>query len=265
MALTAGTLSINSVQSTTDSLVATAATGGTGPYTQQWNRSTTTGFTPGAGTVIAGATGLTLNDSGLIPNTNYFYKVVYTDTGAGNATITSAQLPVSTTAQGFNQNQFAQSVGLGMADQKFNFNTEPVMIDASQTAPLYAGSAVKILPGSGSGANTIPKVVGCTANSDSVFGFIYFDAKTVSFMGSQVAFPANNLAEIASAGNVIYLYATGPITQGSRVTLDITTQGGVTAYVASSGGSIVGWAYDGAAVGGQLIRIKLLCPSFAVA
>jgi hypothetical protein len=37
-------------------LVAPAASGGTAPYTYQWYSSTTFGFTPGAGNIVAGAT-----------------------------------------------------------------------------------------------------------------------------------------------------------------------------------------------------------------
>src|SRR6185312_7824244 len=96
MSLAVGPITQNSVADTTASLTCAAATGGVGPYTYQYYKSTTTGFSPGAGNIISGATALTLSDSGLIPNTTYYYKVVVTDTGNSNATATSAQLAVVT-------------------------------------------------------------------------------------------------------------------------------------------------------------------------
>lgn len=252
--LTAGVLSQVSVSSTSDSLSSTAASGGTGPYTQQWYRSTTSGFTPGGGNIISGATALTLNDSGLIPNTTYYYKVVYTDTGHSNDTVTSSQLAVVTAAPVLSQNQFAQAPYLGMIDLRFDYNTVSVQIDASQVGALYAGSAVKIVDS----ADGVPKVVGCSANSDEVLGFINFDIKTVQFL-------AGSPAEISQAGNVMYLYSTGAISRGVQVQLDLTTNGGVAQISGSSGADIVGWAYDKASAAGQLIRVKLSVPSFAKA
>jgi len=98
MSLTAGTLSLISVGNTSDSLLATAATGGTGPYTYQWYRSTASGFTPGPSNLLLGATSLALTDTGLVPGTQYYYSMIATDTGAGNATVTYAQLAVATPA-----------------------------------------------------------------------------------------------------------------------------------------------------------------------
>lgn len=255
MSVTAGALSQVSVTSTTASLLSAAATAGTGPYTYQWYRSVTSGFSPGAGNLIAGATALTLNDSGLTPNTKYFYEVVATDTGAGNATANSAQLAVTTAATTLNPNQFAQTPIVGMIDLRFDYNTVSVQIDVAQATPLYSGMAVKITQTSLSG---VPMVVGCAANSDEVFGFINFDIKTIQFV-------AGSMAEISQAGNVIYLYSTGAIARGAQVTLDLSTGGGVAQAVGSSGAKIVGWAYDGAAAAGVLIRVKLNAPSFLVA
>src|SRR5689334_17580008 len=139
MTLTAGTLSQVSVGSTTASLAATAATGGTGPYTYQWYRSTTTGFTPGGGNIISGATALTLSDSGLIPGTQYYYKVVATDTGDSNTTVTYTQLAVTTAGPALSQNQFAQTPLLGQIDLRFPYNSVSVQVDSSQSTPLVFG------------------------------------------------------------------------------------------------------------------------------
>lgn len=254
MAITAGTLSQVSVSSNSDSLLATAATGGTAPYSYQLYRSTVTGFTPGGGNIIAGATSLSYMDSGLIPNTVYFYKMVATDAAA--ATVTYTQLAVTTSASSLSQNQFQQSVILGKVDLPYNYDTVSAQISSTQSGALYQGSAVKLV--ASTSPNTAPKLVGCTANSDSVFGFINFDIKTVQFV-------AGTVCEISQSGNVIYLYSTGAITQGSQVTLDVSSPGSVAQKVTSSGACIVGWAFDGAATAGVLIRIKLMCPSFLVA
>lgn len=253
MAVTAGALSIVQVGSSTDSLSSAVATAGTGPYTYQWYRGSVTGFTPGAGSLIAGATALTLNDSGLTPGATYFYKVIATDTGAGNVTSTSAALQVNLSA-GVQQNQFALNPIVGMVDLRFSDDTIAVQIDASQVSSLAAGSAVKMVDSIGG----IPKVVGCAANSDNCLGFINYDIKSQQFV-------AGDKAEISLAGNVMYLAAVGAISRGARVQLDLSYIGGVKTITTSSGASIVGFALDKATAAGQLVRIKLQSPSFLVA
>jgi hypothetical protein len=256
MALTAGTLSQVSVSSTSANVTATAATGGTGPYTEAYYISTTTGFTPpGAGTLVTGASGLAATLSGLIPLTQYFVKVIYTDTGNANATVTSTQLALATTVSVLSQNQFAQTNYIGVLDQRYNYNTTAVQIDVSQATPLFSGAAVKVVSGSTPG---VPKVVGCTADTDEVYGFINWPLKDAMFV-------AGSTCEISQAGNVISLYATTAIATGQQVTLDITTMGGVGALVGSSGANIVGSAFSPATAAGQLLRVKLGCPSFKFA
>lgn len=256
MSLTAGTLSQVSVGSTTANLSATAATGGTGPYTQQWYRSTTSGFSPGGGNIITGATGLTLSDSGLIPNTNYFYKVVYTDTGNGNTTVNSSQLAVTTSPPALNPNQFAGTPLLGTLDELVPIETISGAIDLSLSAstPAYAGQLVKLVAQSSS--NAAPKVTPITANTDKAFGVIVFDIKSPTFgPGAR--------CELALS-DYVYMYATGAITQGSQVCPDITTVGGVQAATGSSNNSLIGWALDGASAAGQLIRVRLTLPTYSV-
>jgi hypothetical protein len=63
-----------------------AASGGTGPYTYQWHRSTTSGFTPDGTTALTGGTTLTFNDTTAVNNTQYYYKLVATATVGGSAT-----------------------------------------------------------------------------------------------------------------------------------------------------------------------------------
>lgn len=97
MAITAGILSLVSVTYTSANLSATAATGGVGPYTYQWYRSTVGGFTPGPTNLVALATALTLSDTGLVAGTQYYYSLVATDT-SDSTTVQYAQLAVATPA-----------------------------------------------------------------------------------------------------------------------------------------------------------------------
>lgn len=251
MSTTAGALSQVSVASNSAKLLSAAASGGAAPYTYQWYRSTTTGFSPDGGSIIDGATDLALTDTGLIPNTQYYYKVIATD--ANSVAGTSSQLAVATAAPSLSQNQFAQTALLGMIDLRFPYNSVSVQIDASQATGLYPGAAVKMVDS----ADGVPKVVGCAADSDEVLGFINFDIKTIVFL-------AGAPAEISMAGNVMYLYATAAIARGVQVTLDLTTNGGVRAAAGHTGDKIVGWAYDKASAPGALIRVFLKTPSFTV-
>jgi titin len=77
--LTAGTASVVSVGGTIATVTVGNASGGTSPYTYQWYRSTTSGFTPGSGNIIPGATTQTYTDTGLIPGTTYYYVNQVTD------------------------------------------------------------------------------------------------------------------------------------------------------------------------------------------
>ncbi len=247
MSTTAGALTQLKVTSTTASLSSAVATGGTGPYSYQWYRSTTTGFTPGSGNILAGKTALTLEDTGLTPNTTYYYKVVATD--AGSVTGESSQLPVLTSPQSLSQNQFDQVPLVGTLDLRYNFNTKSAEIHSSQATPLYNGMAVKIVDEAGG----VPKVVGCSANTDEVFGFINYDNKSRSFN-------AGDRVEISQAGNVMFLVATVSGARGVQAQLDLSTGGGV-APNAADGADIVGYFYD-KPVAGQLCRVELSVPSF---
>lgn len=253
MSFTAGVLSLTSVQATSALVASTAATGGVGPYTQQLYASTTTGFSPGPGNLIAGATLLTNNVTGLIPNTTYYFKMVYTDTGNSNVTVTSAQLTVVTAAQTLNPNQFAITPYCGELDMQFNPDTVSVQIDVTQATPLFSGAAVKMVDSAGG----VPKVIGCAADSDSVLGFINYDAKTIQFV-------AGSMAEISMSGNVQYLFSTGAISRGAQVTLDLTTMGGVAQATGSSNNTIVGWAFDKFPAAGTLARIFIKTPSYTL-
>ncbi len=94
--LVAGSITVDSVGTTTATLHATDATGGTPPYTYQWYRDTTSGFTPGPGNILTGKTSLSLSDTGLVRGTTYFYKIVYTESASQTATSSQASLTAGT-------------------------------------------------------------------------------------------------------------------------------------------------------------------------
>lgn len=260
MSLAAGALTQVSVSQYSDQLSSAVATGGSTPYAYQWYKNVVGTGTLGA--AISGATGLTLNDTNLIPGTVYFYHVIVTDAAA--ATATSAALTVTTLNPGvLNPNQFNLVPFLGVLDQRYNYNTQQGQIDSTQVGTLYAGQAMKATSTLGG----VMKYVACTANSDVCQGFIVFDIKNQGYAAA-VAEPAYNFGknsnfEISKAGNVIYLYATGPITRGAQVCLDVSSPGGVQATGNSS--TVVGYAVDGATASGTLIRVELKTPSFATA
>jgi hypothetical protein len=252
-ALTAGVASLSAVTDTTASLSATAATGGTGPYTYQWGRS----LTNSAFVAITGATSLTLNDTGLIPNTTYYYQLIATDSAAASVDYTAVQ--VLTQPQALSQNQFQQAAYVGAPDLRFALGTISAQISPNQATPLYNGMAVKVdTTIVQNGANRIPQVVGCTTDSDLVAGFIIYDIKSL-------AYNAGDRIEMCTQEGVLYLFSTGAITPFTQVTLDLTTGGGVAQSSAHSGNNIVGWAIDGASAAGQLIRVHVQTPTFLFA
>lgn len=254
MSLAIGSLTQVAVGSTTDQILAPAATSGTAPYTYQYYRSTASGFTPGGDNIITGATALALSDSGLTPGTTYYYKVVATDSAGTPATATSAQLTVVTTAATPSQNQFAQTAYLGMTDLRFNGDTLAVQFDPAGTGTLSAGQSVKFST-TGSG---IPRVVPCTATSDVAAGYVNYNIKNASFA------PGDTL-EISMAGNVMFLYATAAINRGTSLTNFPAgaaggCNGGVAAATGSSGFPIIGYALD-TATSGALMRVFLQTPA----
>lgn len=251
MSLAAGALSKTLIGQSTAILSSAVATGGTGPYTYQWYKSTSTGFSPGAGNIISGATALVLNDSGLLGGTSYFYVVVATDTGNSNVTVNSSQLTVLTEPSQ-SQNQFAQSQVIGVVDMKVgSTNVIAAQVDVSVSTQIYPGQAVKIVANTAGG---IPKVAPISAKSDQAIGIAAFNFKDILYTAGE------NL-EIALFGSVVWQFATGAITQFAEVCIDPTYVGGVQAT--GNTAVYIGWAMDGAASAGP-IRVMLL-PNIAFA
>ncbi len=255
MATTAGALSQVSVTDRVAKLLSAEATGGTAPYTYQWYRSTITGFSPGGGNIITGATSLSLTDTGLTPGVDYFYKVVATD--AGSVSGTSSQLAVTTLAPQQSPNQFQQSPALGQVDQKMEPNTVVCQFDPSGSGTLVPGQAVKVSQTAGK----VPQVVACTATSDQCVGFVNYNIKNQAFV------PGDYL-EVSMDGNVLFLVATEAISRFAKVTslpdsVAGGCVGGVKAATGSSGLVLVGYAFDKAA-SGELFRVVVKAPYFGL-
>jgi hypothetical protein len=201
---------------------------------------------------------LTLNDSGLVPNTTYYYQLAATDS-TGPTTVDYTQVVVLTQAQSMSQNAFAQSVYVGMPDLRFALGTLSALVSPNQSAPLYNGMAVKIDTAIvQNGANRVPMVIGAVADTDSISGFIIYDIKSLSYN-------AGDRIEMCTTEGVLYLWSTTAITPFTQVQLDLTTGGGVAAKSGGSGANIVGWAVDGASAAGQLIRVHVQTPTFQFA
>lgn len=246
MTITASSLSQVATASTQVTVLSGAFTGGVAPVTYQWYRSTTSGFTPGGGNSVSGATSLTLNDSGLIPNTTYYYEIVGADSTGSLAS--SSQIAIVTTAATLSQNQFAQTPFVGVVDLSIgSTNVIACQIDVSAGTNVYTpGQFVKIVANTSGG---LPKVIGCSAKNDHAFGAIRFNVKDINYGAGQNC-------EVAMFGTVIWLYATGAITQFAEVCLDTTSNAGVQAT--GNTATIVGTAIDGAAAAATLIRVMLV-------
>ena len=248
MVLTAGIISLISTGSNSAKLSTTSASGGTPPYIQQWYRDTSgTGFTPGPSNILTSQTDLILNDTNLIPNTQYFYKVVYTDDTS--STVESIALTVTTLPASQGMNQFSMQAILGEMDlQNGSGNVVSSQIDASQLTPLYPGQPIKFV----NSPYGIPTMI--AAGTSMPNGYITYDQKSPNF-------PAGSRCEIARKNDCIWLYSTAAINRGSMVVLDPAIASGVKEATGSTNLPIIGEAFDQATAGGQLLRVVLNVPS----
>lgn len=138
-------------------------------------------------------------------------------------------------------NQFNQTPEKGQADLLTQPNTIPCQVKSDESVALVPGQAVVLADVAG-GA---PVVTLADADTDEVFGFVYYDFKDNSFA-------AGDHVEIAGAGNVIWLEASAAIARGVRVQYVVTGQKVATAVNAKT---VVGIALDKAAADGDLIRV----------
>lgn len=257
MAYAMGVVSVGTTTQNGVPLSWTAASGGTGPYSYKVYRSTVNGFTPGAGNLIAtlGVGVLSYTDSGLIPNTTYYYVVRSVDTGNANATADATQVTAITAAQVPQVNSFQGGPQIGTLDQAYNTNTKAVRLDPSlaSTTKVYPGQAVKYAnPPSFDAGNQTPIVTPATAASDDICGFVTYSIKDPFYLpGAEMA--------ISQRGNVMYLMSTYNGSEGDRVEANLTTVGGVTVGVGSDGNTVCGQVMD-VPVSGQVCRVTLSVP-----
>lgn len=230
--------------------LAAVATGGVGPYEYEYHVSTTAGFTPGPGNKIAGIDDGDASPTvtGLIPNTQYYFKAVVTDTGNSNDTASSNQSIAVTQTGNQNPNQFSQESVAGKVDQLYPPNTLNVEVSQLEAGVIRSGYPVKIT----SQAGGIPKVVRATADTDKILGYVNYNFK-------QSEYVAGDRMQISSTLNVIELPAGAAITRGTDVVLD-ADPACVLPSTGSTGKRIVGWAFDGAQAPGQLLRVQLYGP-----
>ncbi len=249
--MAAPTITVVATFATEAQLQGTAATG-VGPFEYQWHRSTTNGFTPGGGNAIAGAEDLELFDSGLTPNTIYYYKLVSIDTGNSNLEQTSSQATLTSAQQSVSENVMQQTPFIGQLDLQLNFNTVAAQVDVSESSTLVAGQAVKIVDNT----NGIPTVTKCSADSNEVFGFINFNPK-------QNRYIKGDRMQVSLKGNVMYMQSNAAISRGSRVVLEVDNAGSVGPASGAGGERIVGWAYDKFSTAGDVKRVYIETPTFA--
>lgn len=160
-------------------LSATAATGGTAPYTYQWYRSDTAVFTPGAGTLIPGATDLTYNDTGLSYYTTYYYKVVATD--STQVSTTSAEVSART----FNRfiYEVLNSAGTVELSETIDLDAQgllPIPTDGVVVSQQSDGS-IRIVVSGGTGYKELVHRNEATGAEDVVSPFIALDTKIFSY------------------------------------------------------------------------------------
>jgi hypothetical protein len=84
--LAAGTVSGSATSPTAASLTSTSPTGGTSPYTRQWQRD---------GVDVTGATSAGLSVTGLTPGSTHTFRVRYTDSDSPPATVVSNTLSIT--------------------------------------------------------------------------------------------------------------------------------------------------------------------------
>lgn len=96
--VTPGTIYRTFVSTTANTITTVAPTGGTGPYTYQWQSAPDNAGLPGTMTNITGAISSTLTKTGLTAGTIYWYQLVITDNASNS--ITSAPIKATTKSTG---------------------------------------------------------------------------------------------------------------------------------------------------------------------
>ena len=215
-ALVTGSISTVAQTPTSLSLSSTPASGGTGALIYQWYRSTTANFTPSSSNILAGATSLTLSDTGLVADTLYFYKLRVTD--SLSVTATTNQYSVSTRAD-------AISLKLGFIGDSISIYTPTEASTSGGTInpPIALQNMLSIIAGSRSVSITNTAVAGMTTTNWIPSGSLYLNAKA-SFVSAGVThvyimLGANDSKDSVAASSATYL------ANMTAIVNDLTTSG----------------------------------------
>lgn len=181
-ALVSGTAAVSTIGLTTSTVtMSVAASGGTAPYTYQWQRKTGSGGTY----ANVGSPGATLNDTGLTRGTLYYYRCVQTD--SASETVTSNEISLTTCT--------SQIVVLG--------NSQSLSGSWPDLMKPYIPSFWSVLNQSVGGKTTTAMITDVTTN-------------TIPYL---VAGNTNNLVFVQEFMNDVYYGATGAQAYANLVTL----------------------------------------------
>ncbi len=146
-----------------------------------------------------------------------------------------------------NPNQFAQTQERGYTDlQAGAHNVFSCQVDATETGTLNPGDPVTVVNSLGG----VPKVIKATADTSEIFGFVDLNLKDANYS-------AGDRIEIAIKGTVMFLEAGAAIARGVQVEADVSED---TVITAAGTNTVVGWAFDGAAADGDLLRVYIETP-----
>lgn len=149
-----------------------------------------------------------------------------------------------------NQNQLTEQIIQGSVTQALDYSTLSCSVSSSESTPLVAGQAVKIVDSVGG----VPKVTAVTADADDVFGFVNYNAKDISFKaGAAVGISFFR-------GNVMWMTSSAAIARNAKVMVVVSGQKVATR---ASTGVCIGRALDKATAADQLIRVLIDLPGVA--
>ena len=149
-ALSGGTTT-NSARGLTTATVATTASGGTSPYTYQWERKTF----GGSYSNVSGATSATLNDTGLTAGTRYVYRCLVTDNVA--ATAYSSELDVRTWTPVTEANVYFSPYNW-YSDGSGTLQANSILPSSTYAETVNAGAYLKFKVTVGTGGNVVLKL-----------------------------------------------------------------------------------------------------------
>jgi hypothetical protein len=144
-------------------------------------------------------------------------------------------------------NQFGMNAIKGQMDLRSGQPTLSCQVDSSASASLIPGQAVKIVDSVGG----VPKVIPVAADTDDVFGFVVYDAKTPLFaVGDRVEI-------LPMRCGVMFMESGAAVARNAEVQVVVSGSKVITAV---SSKRIVGRALDKATASGQLIRVMVDLP-----